>query len=161
MSNQLIEWCGVPVAIDDAITELFEMPAPDQDPDQKPEFRVTSSTADLVRQDFELYKPSLERMADNWQEEKKRFMQDKESNHQDRPQVLKGVQINDRVPGTQRNRGSVLMATGVSVLLLFIILSLGETTITVAWVRSVEFIAGTAVLAAGAVFYMLARTRLP
>ena len=83
MSNQTVEWCGVPVTEDDAITELFEMPAPDQDPDQKPEFRVTPSTAALVKQDFELYKPSLERMADEWQEEKKRFMEEKKANNQD------------------------------------------------------------------------------
>ena len=83
MTNQPIEWCGVPVIEDDAITELFEMPAPDQDPDQKPEFRVTPSTADLVKQDFELYKPSLERMADEWQEEKKRFMEEKKASSQD------------------------------------------------------------------------------
>ena len=83
MSNQPIEWCGVPVTEDDAITELFEMPAPDQDPDQKPEFRVTSSTADLVKQEFELYQPSLERMADSWQEEKKHFMQEKKASSQD------------------------------------------------------------------------------
>jgi hypothetical protein len=69
--------------MDDAITELFEMSAPDQDPDQKPEFRVTPSTADLVKQDFELYQPSLERMADEWQEEKKRFMQEKKTTNQD------------------------------------------------------------------------------
>ncbi|MBA3438982.1 MAG: hypothetical protein H0T92_03840 [Pyrinomonadaceae bacterium] len=80
MNNQLMEWCGVPVVIDEAITELFEMPAPDQDPAQKPEFRVTPSTADLVKQDFELYKPSLERMADTWRENKERFMQEKKAN---------------------------------------------------------------------------------
>jgi hypothetical protein len=83
MNNQPVEWCGVPVLIDDAIMELFEMSTLDEDPDQKPEFRVTSSTADLVQQDFERYKPSLERMVDDWQEEKKRFMQEKKLNNQD------------------------------------------------------------------------------
>lgn len=81
MNHQVIEWCGVPVTIDDQITELFEMPAPDEDPDQKPEFRVTPSTADLVKQDFDLYKPSLERMVEDWQEKKDRFMQEKKANH--------------------------------------------------------------------------------
>lgn len=77
-------WCGVSVTIDDAITGLFEMPAPDADPDQKPEFLVTPSTVDLVKQDFERYKPSLERMVDSWQEEKVRFMQEKKASNQDR-----------------------------------------------------------------------------
>ncbi len=81
MSNQLIEWCGVPVTTDDAVIELFEMSEPDQDPDQKPEFRVTPSTADLVKQDFERYKPSLERMVDDWQEKKERFMREKNVNN--------------------------------------------------------------------------------
>jgi hypothetical protein len=38
--------------------ELFEMFKPDDDPEQKPAFRVTQSTANLVRQDFERYEPS-------------------------------------------------------------------------------------------------------
>lgn len=52
------------------------------------------------------------------------------------------------------------MAIGVALLLFFIILSLGEVTITVAGVRSVVFIAGIAALVVGAVFYLLARSRL-
>jgi hypothetical protein len=75
--EQKAQWCDVPYVIDDAITELFEMPAPDTDPGQEPSFHVTSSTADLVEQDFELYKPSLERMAKDWKEEKARFMQER------------------------------------------------------------------------------------
>jgi hypothetical protein len=43
----------------------------DDDPEQKPAFLVTQSTANLVRQDFERYEPSLERMAEEWQENKK------------------------------------------------------------------------------------------
>ena len=81
MSKQPIEWCGVTIMIDDATTGLFEMPPPDDDPHQKPEFRVTPSTADLVKQDFERYKPSLERMVNDWQEEKERFMQDNKPNN--------------------------------------------------------------------------------
>ena len=127
MSNQPVEWCGVPVRIDDAITGLFEMPAPDRDPDQKPEFRVTPSTAVFVKQDFELYQPSLERMADNWQEEKKHFMQKKEENHQDRAQVFKGVEMTERAPCTRRGRGAVLLTIGVAILLFFIILSLNDS----------------------------------
>jgi hypothetical protein len=79
MSEQY-EWCGVHVMVDDTTTDLFEMPEPDEDPEQKPAFHVTQSTADLVPKDFELYKPSLERMAEDWQEEKERFMQEKASN---------------------------------------------------------------------------------
>jgi len=50
------------------------MAPPNQDADQKPEFRVTRATMDLVPQDFERYKPSLERMAGHWREEKERTM---------------------------------------------------------------------------------------
>ncbi len=64
-------WCCVPVIIDNHTTELFEMSEPDDDPDQKPSFVVTQSTANLVQQDFERYKPSLERMVEDWREAKK------------------------------------------------------------------------------------------
>ena len=63
-------WGGVPGVIDDSTEGLFEMPEPDDDPEQKPAFLVTQSTADLVQQDFETYQPSLERMAEDWQEDK-------------------------------------------------------------------------------------------
>ncbi len=66
-----LEWCGVPVVIDNNTRGLFEMATPDNDPAQKPSFLVTESTANLVRQDFERYKPSLERMIEDWQEAKK------------------------------------------------------------------------------------------
>ena len=66
-----LEWCGVSVIIDDDTHELFEMSKPDDDPEQKPAFLVTQSTANLVRQDFERYEPSLERMAEEWQENKR------------------------------------------------------------------------------------------
>ena len=72
-------WCGVPVIIDNDTEGLFEMPEPDDDREQKPAFLVTQSTADLVRQDFERYKPSLERMAEDWQEDKNRFLFEKKS----------------------------------------------------------------------------------
>lgn len=74
------EWCGVPVIVDDTTNDLLGMPEPDEDPEQKPAFHVTQSTAELVPKDFELYKPSLERMAEDWREEKERFMQEKASN---------------------------------------------------------------------------------
>jgi hypothetical protein len=61
----------VSVIIDDDTDELFEMSKPDDDPEQKPAFQVTQSTANLVRQDFERYRPSLERMAEEWQENKR------------------------------------------------------------------------------------------
>jgi len=64
----------VPAVIDNDTEGLFEMPEPDADPEQKPAFLVTQSTADLVRQDFERYKPSLERMAEDWEEKKERVL---------------------------------------------------------------------------------------
>jgi hypothetical protein len=64
----------VPAVIDNSTVGLFEMPEPDDDPGQKPAFLVTQSTADLVRQDFERYKPSLERMAEDWEEKKERVL---------------------------------------------------------------------------------------
>ena len=65
-----LEWCGVQVIIDNETRELFEMSKPDEDPEQKPSFLVTQSTANLVRKDFERYKPSLERMAEEWLDQK-------------------------------------------------------------------------------------------
>jgi len=70
-SSDNLEWRGVSVIIDDDTDELFEMSKPDDDPEQKPAFQVTQSTANLVRQDFERYRPSLERMAEEWQENKR------------------------------------------------------------------------------------------
>ena len=70
-SSDNLKWCGVSVIIDDDTHALFEMSHPDDDPEQTPTFRVTQSTADLVRQDFDRYEPSLERMAKEWQENKK------------------------------------------------------------------------------------------
>jgi hypothetical protein len=64
----------VPAVIDNSTEGLFEMPEPDDDPGQKPAFIVTQSTADFVRQDFERYKPSLERMAEDWEEKKERVL---------------------------------------------------------------------------------------
>ncbi len=69
--SQALMLGGVPAVIDNSTEGLFEMPEPDGDPEQKPAFIVTQSTADLVRQDFERYKPSLERMAEDWEEKKK------------------------------------------------------------------------------------------
>ena len=76
-------WCGVPVVIDNTVTELFEMPERNGDPEQQPAFHVTQSTADLVKQDFERYQPSLERMAEDWREEKERLMQEQKAHDQD------------------------------------------------------------------------------
>ena len=72
-----LKWCGVPVIIDNDTSDLFEMAQPDDDPEQKPAFQVTQSTATLVREDFERYEPSLERMAEDWQESKKRLLNQK------------------------------------------------------------------------------------
>jgi hypothetical protein len=69
----------VPRIIDNSTEGLFEMPEPDADPEQKPAFIVTQSTADLVEQDFERYKPSLERMAEDWEEKKERVLSETKS----------------------------------------------------------------------------------
>lgn len=74
--SQTLNWCGVPVIIDNNTDGLFEMPELNDDLEQKPAFLVTQATADLVRPDFERYRPSLERMAEDWQEEKKQFMRE-------------------------------------------------------------------------------------
>lgn len=71
VGSEDLNWCGLPVIIDNDINELFEMSKPDDDPEQKPAFLVTQSTANLVGQDFQRYKPSLERMAEDWQDDKK------------------------------------------------------------------------------------------
>ena len=72
--SSTLTWCGLPVKIDNDTDGLFEMPDLNDDLEQKPAFLVTQATADLVRSDFERYRHSLERMADDWQEEKKHFM---------------------------------------------------------------------------------------
>jgi hypothetical protein len=74
VSNTQIEWCCVPVVVDNATIDLFHMAPPNQDADQKPEFRVTRATLELVPQDYERYQPSLQRMAEYWREEKEREM---------------------------------------------------------------------------------------
>ena len=71
--SENLTWCGASVIIDDDTSELLEMSKPNDDSEQKPAFLVTQSTADLVRQDFERYQPSLERMAKAWGENKKRL----------------------------------------------------------------------------------------
>jgi hypothetical protein len=76
MEMKPIDWCCVTVIVDDNTNELFQMPAPDEEAAQQPAFRVTKSTADLVSQDFARYQPSLQRMADDWRESKRRVMQD-------------------------------------------------------------------------------------
>ena len=75
-------WCCVPVIIDNHTTELFEMSKPNDDPDQEPTFVVTQSTANLVQQDFERYKPSLERMVEDWREAKKPVTSEETTSHQ-------------------------------------------------------------------------------
>ena len=70
-------WLAIPVIVDNSTVELFEMSTPDDDPEQRPAFVVTQSTADLVGQDFERYRPSLTRMLATWQEEKGRIMRAK------------------------------------------------------------------------------------
>lgn len=74
--SKALNWCGIPVIIDNNIDGLFEMSELNDDLEQKPAFLATQATADLVRQDFERYRPSLERMVEDWQEEKKQFMRE-------------------------------------------------------------------------------------
>jgi hypothetical protein len=71
--SENLTWCCVPVIIDNGTTELFEMSKPDGNPEQEPVFVVTRSTANLVQQDFERYKPSLERMVEDWREAKREY----------------------------------------------------------------------------------------
>lgn len=75
MNNKQIEWCCIPVIVDDTVSELIDMTPPNGEAQQTPEFRVTKATMSLVPLDFERYKPSLERMAAHWHEEKEREMQ--------------------------------------------------------------------------------------
>lgn len=72
--SKKIEWCSVPVIVDDTTADLFHMTPPNQEAGQKPEFRVTRATLDLVPRDFKRYEPSLQRMVEDWQEEKEREM---------------------------------------------------------------------------------------
>jgi hypothetical protein len=74
LSDKQIEWCRVPVVVDDNVVELIHMTTPNHDARQKPEFRVTEATLRLVPLDFPRYQPSLERMAAYWHEEKERQM---------------------------------------------------------------------------------------
>ena len=74
--SQTLNWCEVPVKIDNSTDGLFEMSEPDNDLEQKPAFLVTQATADLVRHDYERYQPSLERMVEDWQEAKSQFMRE-------------------------------------------------------------------------------------
>lgn len=70
-TSESLTWCCVPVIIDNETSDLFEMSKPDDNPQQMPAFVVTQSTADLVEQDFERYRPSLESMAEEWRKAKK------------------------------------------------------------------------------------------
>jgi hypothetical protein len=75
--SKILNWCGLPVIINNNTDGLFEMPGLNDDLEQKPAFLVTQTTADLVLLDFERYRPSLERMVEDWQEEKKQFMRER------------------------------------------------------------------------------------
>lgn len=68
-----LTWCCLPVIIDNDTSDLFKMSKPDDNPEQVPAFVVTQSTADLVEQDFERYRPSLESMAEDWRKAKKPY----------------------------------------------------------------------------------------
>ena len=81
--SKTLNWCKVPVKIDNSTEGLFEMSELNNDLEQKPVFLVTQATADLVRQDYERYQPSLERMVEDWQEEKKQFMREQANRKRD------------------------------------------------------------------------------
>ena len=49
MNKKQIEWCCIPVTVDDTVAELIHMTPPNQDAKQKPEFRVTKATMGLSR----------------------------------------------------------------------------------------------------------------
>jgi hypothetical protein len=51
--RQELDRCGISVIMDDSTNGLFEMPPPDEDPEQNPAFIIMQSTVDLVEQDFE------------------------------------------------------------------------------------------------------------
>lgn len=91
--SKTLNWCGVPVIIDNSIDGLFEMPELNADLEQQPAFLVTQATADLVRPDFERYKPSLERMAEDWQEEKKQFMREQANRKRGEKKPVKRSEI--------------------------------------------------------------------
>lgn len=91
--SKTLNWCGIPVIIDNSIDGLFEMPELNADLEQQPAFLVTQATADLVRPDFERYKPSLERMAEDWQEEKKQFMREQANRKRGEKKPVKRSEI--------------------------------------------------------------------
>ena len=67
--------------------------------------------------------------------------------------------MTERAPGTFRNTGLALMALGVVCLLFIPVLALRGVTTAVAQASSVLLVAGIAALAAGGVFYVLARSK--
>jgi hypothetical protein len=94
--SKTLNWCGVPVIIDNDTDGLFEMPELNADLEQQPAFLVTQTTVDLVRPDFERYRPSLERMAEDWQEEKKRFVREQASRKREDKKSVKRSDIKRR-----------------------------------------------------------------
>ena len=74
--------------------------------------------------------------------------------------MSEGVEMAERAPGTRRNAGLFLMACGVVFLLFSMALTLSEVTTFIAQVRIVVLIAGLTALAAGAILYGLARSKI-
>ena len=87
--SEILNWCDVPVIINNDIDGLFEMPQLNADLEQKPAFFVTQATAALVRPDFERYRPSLERMVEDWHEEKTQFMREQANRKRDDKKAAK------------------------------------------------------------------------
>ncbi|MDT4897082.1 MAG: hypothetical protein QOH25_2159 [Acidobacteriota bacterium] len=94
--GKTLNWCGVPVIINNNTDGLFEMPTLNDDLEQKPAFLVTQATADLVRPDFERYQPSLERMLEDWQDEKNQFMREQANRKRDDKKSAKRSEIKRR-----------------------------------------------------------------
>ena len=71
-----LDWCSVPVTVDNDTTELFEMPEPDEDAEQQLEFRVTKST-EIWWSRIRPIRAQLATDGRQWREAKERVMQDK------------------------------------------------------------------------------------
>jgi hypothetical protein len=87
--SETLNWCDVPVVINNNIDGLFEMSELNADLEQKPAFFVTQATAALVQPDFERYRPSLERMVEDWHEEKTQFMREQANRKRDEKKAAK------------------------------------------------------------------------
>lgn len=120
-----LTWCGVPVIVQDEIPRnVFQMPLPDDDPDQQPTIFIASETADAVMQDFERYREDLELEIARWRADKHLHLaaggQGREISERERPPVSPGPETCQWCKGSGRHhhvacgvcggRGHVLVA---------------------------------------------------